>query len=65
MKFAGVNKLFALFYSNEDTASKNFKAKRYQLPKGTIKNYNVVINGKNISDQQIYSDIKRSEEIRK
>ena len=29
MKFAGVNKLFALFYSNEDTASKNFKAKRY------------------------------------
>ena len=30
-----------------------------------IKNYNVIINGKNVYDQEIDSDIKRYEEIRK
>ena len=31
----------------------------------TIKNYNIIINGKNFYDQIIDSDIKRYEEIRK
>ena len=35
------------------------------LPKGIIKNYNVIINGENFYDQPIDSDIKRYEEIRK
>ena len=35
------------------------------LPKGIIKNYNVIINGENFYDQLIDSDIKRYEEIRK
>ena len=42
-----------------------FKTRRYYLPKGLIKNYNVIINGKKIYDQPIDSDIKRLEEIRK
>ena len=33
--------------------------------KGIIKNYNVIINGKNAYDQAIDSDIKRHEKIRK
>ena len=41
------------------------KAKRYYLPKGIIDNYNVIINGKNVYDQLVNSDIKRYEEIRK
>ena len=49
--FVGVNRLFVLIYSNSDAASKIFKAKRYYLPKGTIDNYNVIINGKNFYDQ--------------
>ena len=63
--FVGVNKLLVLVYSDEDVASKRFKAKSNYLPKGIINNYNVVINGKNIYDQPIDSDIKRYEVIRK
>ena len=63
--FVRVSRLFVLIYSNEDTASKRFKAKRYYLPKGIINNYNVIINGKNIYDQPIGSNIKQYEEIRK
>ena len=34
-------------------------------PKGIIKNYNVIINGKNFYDQPIDSSIKQYKEIRK
>ena len=57
--------MFVLVYSNEDAGSKRFKAKRYYLPKGIIKNDNVIVSGKNFYDQAIDSDIKRYEEIRK
>ena len=36
-----------------------------KLPKCIIKDYNVIINGKNFYDQAIDSDIKRYNEIRK
>ena len=36
---------------------------RYYLPKGVIKNYHVIINGKNFHDQPVDSDIKRYEGI--
>ena len=36
--FVGVNRLFILVCSNEGAASKEFKAERYYLPKGTINN---------------------------
>ena len=58
--FVVVNRLFVLVYSNEDVASKKFKSKRYYLTKGIIKNYNVIINGKNF-----YNQPPDSEEIRK
>ena len=41
------------------------KAKRYYLPKGIIKNYNTIINGKNFYDQAIDPNIKWCEEITK
>ena len=56
--FVQFNRLFALVHTNEDAASKRFKAKRYYLKKGNINNYDVIINGKNFYDQQIDSDIK-------
>ena len=57
--FVGVNRLFALVYSNEDGNSKKFKAKGYYLPKGVIKNSNFIINGKRFYDQTTDFDIKR------
>ena len=62
--FIGVNRLFVLVYSNEDADSKRFKAKRCFLPKGIIKNYNVVINGKTFMIKQsnlIWNDMKKLE----
>ena len=63
--FLGVNRLFVLVYTNQDTASKRFKAKRHYQLKRIIDNNNVTINGKNFYDQPMDSDIKRFEEIRK
>ena len=57
--------MFVLVYSNENTGSKRFKAKRYYLPKGIIKTYHVIIKGKSLYDQEINFDVKRYEEIRK
>ena len=57
--------MLLLTYSDQDENSKRCKARRYNLPKGVIKNFNVIINGKNFSDQPIDSDTKRYEEMRK
>ena len=63
--FVGVKRLFVLNYSNEDVNIKRHKAFMYYLPKRIIKNYNIIINGKNFYDQSVDSDIKLYEEIRK
>ena len=60
-----IQKKIVLVYSNQDSDSKRFKAKRYYLPKRIIDNYNVIINGKNFYDQAVDSDIKQYEEIGK
>ena len=60
-----MNRLFVLVYTNKDNNAKRFNAQKFYLPKDIIKNYNVIINGKNFFDQPIDSDIKRYEEIRK
>ena len=57
--------MFVLVYSSIAGASKRFKAKRYYLSEGIIKNYNVMINGKIFYDQPIDSDINRYDEIKK
>ena len=41
------SRLLLLVYSNRDTDVKTFKVQRYCLPKGSVKNHNVIINGKN------------------
>ena len=47
--------------SNQDNNSKKYKATRYDLPKGIIENYNVII--KKSHEQPIISNVKRYEEI--
>ena len=54
----GCNRLFVLVYLNRNSDSKRSETKNYYLPKGKIKNHNVIINGKNFYDQPIDSDIK-------
>ena len=50
---------------NRKNDVKQFNARRYHLPRGIIKNYIVIINGKNFYDQAIDSDRKQYEEIKK
>ena len=58
-RFGRVNRLFVLVYS------KRFKTRIFNLPKGIIKNYNIIINRKNFTEQAIDAAIKQYEEIRK
>ena len=60
-----VNRLFVLVYPNRNNDLKRSQAKTYYLAKLIIKNYNVIIYGRNFSDQPIDSDKKRYEQIRK
>ena len=61
----GVNRLLVLVYLITANDGKTYSAKKYYLSKCVIKNYNVIINGKNFNDQPIDSDLKRYEEMRK
>ena len=65
LNFVGVSRLIVLVYSNQDVNTKRIKTQRYYLPKDIIKNYNVIINGKNNFGQPIDSDVKRYQEIKK
>ena len=60
--FQGVNKLLAAAYKTDDiarnTEHKNSK-RRYYLPRAEIKDSNVLIDGRNVYDQNVNSSIVR------
>ena len=60
--FVGANRLFILTYTNQDDTAERYK---YSMYRKIMKNYNVIINGKNFYDQPIDSDTKQYKEIRK
>ena len=60
--FRGVNRLFVLSFENEDD---RISHSMYYLPKVEIKDYNVMIDGRNVFDQPINSMNKTYENIRK
>ena len=60
--FQGVNRLFVLSFENENCRASH---STYYLPKVEIKDYNVMIDGKNFFDQPINSMNKTYENIRK
>ena len=60
--FQGVNKLFVLSFENENDRTSH---STYYLPKVEIKDYNVMIDGRNFFDQPIHSMSKTYENIRK
>ena len=59
--FQGVNRLFVLSFENEDQRKSH---STYYLPKVEIKDYNVMIDGRNLFDQPINSMTKTYENIR-
>ena len=60
--FQGVNRLFVLSFENENDRTSH---STYYLPKVEIKDYNVMIDGRNVFDQPINSMSKTYENIRK
>ena len=60
--FQGVNRLFILAFADD---AQRISRKRYYTPNEEIKNYNVMIVGKNFFDQPINSMTKTYENIRK
>ena len=60
--FQGVNRLFVLAFENDDQRTSN---KRYYIPNVEIKDYNVMIDGKNFFDQPVKNDNVTYENIRK
>ena len=60
--FQGVNRLFVLSFENENDITSH---STYYLPKVEIKDYNVMIDGRNFFDQPINSMAKTYEHIRK
>ena len=58
--FQGVHRLFALSFENENGRTSH---STYYLPKVEIKDYNVMIDGRNVFDQPINSMTKTYENI--
>ena len=46
LNFVGANRLFVSVYLNRGNDVKVFKFRRYYLPKGIIKNFNIIIKEK-------------------
>ena len=62
LSFQGVNRLFVLSFENENDRTSH---STYYLPKVEIKDYNVMIDGRNFFDQPIKGMNKTYENIRR
>ena len=60
--FQAVNRLFVLALENDEQRASN---RRYYFPNVEIKDYNVMIDGKNVFDQPVKNDKVTYENIRK
>ena len=68
VSFQGVSKLFAAVYETDDierNAKTEESRRRYYLARAEIKDYNVLIDGRNFYDQNVNSSIVRSNELLK
>ena len=57
-----MNRLFVLAFGNDDQRT---SIERYYIPNVEIKDYNVMIDGKNFFDQPVKNDKAKHENIRK
>ena len=63
--FQGVNRLFVLAFEHDNDNDQRISNKRYYIPNVEIKDYNVMIDGKNFFDQPVKNDKITYENIRK
>ena len=65
-KIPGVNRLFVMCFNNNVGNNQALinSNRKYFLPRIDIKNYNVLIDGRNFYDQNISDDLKKYEELR-
>ena len=63
--FQGINRLFVLPFEHDNNNDWRSSNKRYYIPNVEIKDYNVIIDGKNFSDQPVRNDKVTYENIRK
>ena len=66
-KIPGVNRLFVMGFNNNLGNYQVLRSshKKYFLPRINIKDYNVLIEGRNFYDQNISDDFKKYEELKK
>ena len=64
-RFQGVNRLFVLTFEHNNDNDLRASNKRYYIPNIEIKDYNVMINGKNFFDQLVKNDKVTYESFRK
>ena len=63
--FQGVNRLFIMAYSREAVQPDRNSQQKYYLPRIDLRKYNVIINGRNVYDNPIESDIEKYRELKK
>ena len=63
--FQGVNRLFVMAYNSENSQPTRNGQRKYYLPRIDIKEYNVIIDGRNFYDNPIESDIEKYRELKK
>ena len=63
--FQGINRLFVLAFEHDNNNDWRRSNKRYYIPNVEIKDYNVMIDGKNFFDQPVKNDKVTYENIRK
>ena len=67
--FQGVNRLFVMAFrynnANRDNYANRDNHQRYYLPRVDIKDYNAIIDGRNLYEKNINSDIEKYTELKK
>ena len=63
--FQGVNRLFVIAYNRADDPPTRNEQQKYYLPRISLNEYNVIIDGRNFYDNPIESDIKKYRELKK
>ena len=63
--FQGVNRLFVMAYNRVDGQPTRNAQRKYYLPRISLNEYNVIIDGRNFYDNPIESDIEKYRELKK
>ena len=63
--FQGVNRLFVMVYLRGNNQFTRNSQRKYYLPRMDLNKYNVIIDGRNVYDNPIESDIEKYRELKK